>query len=225
MSGDASAVRPVHIPIHYDFASTLCYVAHRVMERIRHRFEAAGAALPGKSEKEAEHPPIEFHWTPIDLAGLLNWKRGALVPEARRENAERVARDLSVPARVPRIWLDSRRVNAAALALLARGENDGTQAAWRERVYTAIFEEGRCCDDPDETRAWARDLGIDFDESELECGEAELERRTREAAEAMVTGVPTFMLSDWPMGGIQQDDTMVNLICRYARRARERGAA
>lgn len=92
-------------------------------------------------------------------------------------------------------------------------------------VYTAIFEEGRSCDDPAEVDRWARDLGLDLDEEAIDRGLAELERRTRRAAEAMVTGVPTFMLAAWPMGGIQDDDTMVSLICRFARRARERGAA
>jgi hypothetical protein len=41
----------------------------------------------------------------------------------------------------------------------------------------------------------------------------------------MVTGVPTFMLAEWPMGGIQDDDTMVSLIGRFAKRARERRPA
>jgi predicted DsbA family dithiol-disulfide isomerase len=211
----ARADTPIHVPIHYDFASSLCYVAHRAMERSLHRFDPA-ADEPG-------HPPIEFHWTPIDLAGLVNWRRGATLPEDRLANAERVARELSIAVRIPRVWLDSRRVSAAALALASRGPE--VEAAWRERVYTAIFEEGRSCDDPGELESWARDLGIRFGDDELERGEAELERRTREAADAMVTGVPTFMLGSWPMGGIQDDDTMVTLICRYARRARERGTA
>ena len=80
-------------------------------------------------------------------------------------------------------------------------------------------------DDPGEVESWGHDLGLDFEVDAIERGLAELERRTRKAADAMVTGVPTFMLADWPMGGIQDDDTMVTLICRFARRARERGTA
>jgi predicted DsbA family dithiol-disulfide isomerase len=209
---------PIHISIHYDFASSLCYVAHRVMERIASRFEA---------NPRDEHPPIAFHWTPIDLAALLNWNRGALVPEDRRANAVRVAQELAVPVRVPNVWLDSRGAMAAALAIDLDLNLDGelAQASWRERVYSAIFEEGRACDEEGELERWARDLGLCFDESALERGRSELERRTRSAAEAMVTGVPTFMLADWPMGGIQDDDTMVSLITRFAKRARERGTA
>ena len=183
------------------------------MERIAHRFEP--------TTEDGSQPPIAFHWTPIDLAALLNWNRGGLVPDDRLANVERVARELDVAVRIPRVWLDSRRVMAAALTL---GEGDA-EASWRERVYTAIFEEGRACDDEGEMERWARDLGLCFEPDALEWGLGELERRTRKAAEAMVTGVPTFMLADWPMGGIQDDDTMVSLICRFAKRARQRGAA
>ncbi len=204
---------PIVVPVHYDFASTLCYVAHRVMERIAHRFEA--------SPNDPGRPAVDFEWTPVDLAALLNWNRGGVMPDDRLANAERVARELQVPVRTPRTWLDSRRPMAAALCL----DDPDREAAWRERVYTAIFEEGRCCDDPGEVESWARDLGLDFEEDAIARGLSELELRTRSAADAMVTGVPTFMLAGWPMGGIQDDDTMVSLICRFARRARERGTA
>lgn len=207
---------PIHIPIHYDFASSLCYVTHRVMERIAHRFDAVC--------DDPEQPPVLFHWTPIDLAALLNWNRGGVVPEDRMENVRRVARELEVPVRTPTTWLDSRNAMAAAIALEERGD-EKAEASWRERVYTAIFEEGRSCNDEDELARWTRDLGLHFEAEALEQGHDELERRTRAAASAMVTGVPTFMLGEWPMGGIQDDDTMLKLVCRFARRARQRGAA
>ena len=209
--------RPIVVPVHYDFASSLCYVAHRVMGRIAHRFAF--------SPSDPERPPIELRWSPVDLAGLLNWRRGGLVPEERRANVLRVARELGVSVRVPPRWLDSRRAMAAAIALETQdGEREGAGAAWRERVLTAIFEEGRDCGLPEEVLRWARDLGLAFDEATLARGEDELEQRTRSAAEAMVSGVPSFMLGEWPMGGIQDDETMVSLIHRFARRARARGA-
>jgi len=195
------------VPVHYDFASSLCYVTHRVMERIAPRFVG-----------DESTPHVCFEWTPLDLAGLLNWKRGADVDPTRRANVLRVVRELAVPTRIPPVWLDSRRVMSIALAL-AQGDRE---AAWRERVFTAIFEEGRSCDEPGEVERWTRDLGLVVTDAEVLAGHAELERRTRAAAEAMVTGVPTFMLAEWPMGGIQDDDTMVSLINRFARRRRER---
>jgi predicted DsbA family dithiol-disulfide isomerase len=201
------APAPLTVPIHYDFASSLCYVTHRVMERIMPRFCGG-----------EDTPAIEFVWTPIDLAALLNWKRGATVDPARMENVERVVRELAVPTQIPRTWLDSRTAMAAAITL----SDAPREAAWRERVFTAIFEEGRSCDTPGEVQRWAADLGLTFSEAALDAGLEELERRTRAAAERMVTGVPTFMLAEWPMGGIQDDETMVSLINRFARRRLER---
>ena len=192
---------PLEIPVHYDFASTLCYVAHRTMERLAPRFGPLG---------------VVFDWTPIDLAGLLNWKRGDPVEPARRANVAGIARELGVAVRIPTVWLDSRRATAVVLALA----DEAARATWRERVFTAIFEEGRPCDGPGEVERLAAELSFEMDEERIEAGLEELERRTRAAAEAMVTGVPTFMLAQWPMGGIQDDDTMLSLVGRFARRQR-----
>ena len=40
------------------------------------------------------------------------------------------------------------------------------------------------------------------------------------AADAMVTGVPTFQLGAWPLGGIQTDETMLAILGKWARRQR-----
>jgi predicted DsbA family dithiol-disulfide isomerase len=205
-----STLEPLKIPIHYDFASSLCYVTHRVIERVTPRFRGCD-----------DTPPVEFTWSPLDLAGLLNWKRGATVDASRMTNVERVVRELEVPTRVPETWLDSRKAMAAAISL----SDPAREAAWRERVFTAIFEEGRSCDAAGEVESWGADLGLEFSDAALETGLEELERRTRAAADLMVTGVPTFMLAEWPMGGIQDDETMVSLIKRFARRRRERTAS
>ena len=206
---------PIEIPVHYDFASSLCYVAHRVMQRIADRLEP----------ESPSDPEIRFLYSPLDLAGLLNWNRGGLVPEDRRANVLRVGEELGVPVRVSPVWLDSRPACAAAIALEGRDASGRLEASWRERAYTAIFEEGRPCGEVDEVTSWARDLGVALEAEEIERGLDTLEQRTVAAARAQVTGVPTYMLSHWPMGGIQDDDTMVQILRRFARRARERGAA
>ena len=111
----------LRVPVVYDFASTLCYVAHRVMERMAGDLDDLG---------------IELAWTPIDLARITGWERGAVVEGPRRANALRVARDLGVTLHMPTHWIDSRAVNAVALGL-----TDGTrEVSWRERVFCAIYE-------------------------------------------------------------------------------------
>ncbi|MBW2233157.1 MAG: DsbA family protein [Deltaproteobacteria bacterium] len=195
---------PLQVAIHYDFASTLCYVAHRIVERMQGFLE------------EIE---VEPFWTPIDLAPIMRWTRGMQVTPDRRLHIQQIAAALEVEAKVPTIWLDSRPVAATALAL----ESDPARAAsWRERVLSCVYEEGERCDDPDQIARMQRELGIEVDAAAHERALAELERRTRGAVEEMVTGVPTFMLGRWPFGGIQEEDTMRSLLGRWAGRQRER---
>jgi predicted DsbA family dithiol-disulfide isomerase len=193
----------LRVPVHYDFASTLCYVAHRVMARMAPDLDAFA---------------LELVWTPIDLSRLIGpYQAGELVPEVRRANAARVAEELAVPVSVPTTWTDSRTLHAAALI----AEDAGREASWRERVFTALFEEGRDPEPEGAVDALARDLGLELPPTALEGALHELDRRTEAAREAMVTGVPTFMLGSWAFGGIQTEDTMRHILGRHATRARE----
>ena len=189
---------PLTIPVYFDFASTIAYVAHRVMGRVEAELAARDLAL---------------EWRPIDLAAITGWPRGVPLPVAARDNAARVGQELDVAVRVPPRWLDSRAAHAVALAL--RGSP--REATWRERVWTAVFEEGRALDDAT-VAALAADLDLPLPEIDL----AAVATATRDAHEIGVSGVPTFLLDRWPMGGIQEPPTMVALLDRFARRKRER---
>ena len=188
---------PLTIPVYFDFASTIAYVAHRVMGRV---------------EAELAARDLVLDWRPIDLAAITGWPRGVPLPAAARDNAARVGRELDVPVRVPPRWLDSRAAHAVALGL--RGS--ARAATWRERVWTAVFEEGRVLDD-ETVAALAADLDLPLPEIDL----AAVAAATRDAHEIGVFGVPTFLLDRWPMGGIQEPPTMVALLDRFARRQRE----
>ena len=204
-TGNSDPMEPLTIPVLYDFASSLCYIAHRALGRLAPDLAEIGCRLA---------------WTPVDLARLVGWQRGAPVAAERLANVERVSLELSVPVRTPAIWLDSRYPMAAGLALA----NDEREATWRERVWTAIFEEGRSAVAAAETTLLARELGLELSANDLAAGLVELEVRTRAASEAMVTGVPTFMLDDWPLAGIQTDRTMRSILRRFVdkkQRARE----
>lgn len=185
------------VPVYYDFASTIAYVAHRVMGRV---------------EADLAARDIRLEWRPIDLAAITGWPRGVPLPAPARDNAARVARELDVAARVPPRWLDSRAAHAVALAL--RGS--AREPTWRERVWTAIFEEGRALDDAT-VQALAADLDLPLPEIDL----GVVATATRDAHELGVSGVPTFLLDRWPMGGIQEPPTMLALLDRFARRQRE----
>ena len=103
----------LRVPLHYDFASSLCYVTHRAMQRMAATLGDLGIALV---------------WTPLDLGQLLGpYRAGEEISAGRRENAQRVANELGVALDVPRIWPDSGALNAAAFAAerAGRGENSG----------------------------------------------------------------------------------------------------
>jgi len=191
----------LRVRVYYDFASTLCYVGYRVMARL---------------QAELEELALDLEWTPLDLVGITGWPRGAPVEGPRRDNALRVARELDVPVRMPGRWMDSRRAGAVALALAGTPR----EAAWRERIFSGVFEQGRALDEPDSLAAFARDLALDLDAVDIAAGADALRERTQEAREAEVTGVPTFMLGPWPFGGIQEEATMRSLLGRWARKQR-----
>lgn len=195
----AGRATPLRVRVDYDFASCLCYVAHRCMQRLAGELDLLGIAL---------------EWSPLDLTRLTGWRRGAEMEEYRRANVTRVSRELGVPLRIPRTWQDSRRAHALALALPP--ERDPT---WRERVWSAAYEEGRSLDDAT-ADALLAELSLEPREAEVERGLEQLEARTRQAWQQEVTGVPNFMLGEWPFGGIQSDDTMLSILGRFARRQR-----
>ena len=187
------------IRLYYDFASSLCYVAHRLLERMQGDLEEIG---------------VRITWIPLDLARLARWERGATVPENRAQNVARVSRELGVPLRMPPTWLDSRRAMATALVL----HPEPRAVTWRDRVFTAIYDEARFDELETAPASLLGDLDWTLDEPEIASGLEELEQITRSAHEENVTGVPTFMLDRWPFGGIQNEDTLRSIFRRYVER-------
>ena len=183
------------IPVHYDFSSTICCVAHRVLERLRDDLVALGVAL---------------EWRPLDLVGITGWRRGTVVEGPRRENALRVAAELGVAVRMPAVWLDSRPAHVVALELAGTPH----EATWRERVWSAVFEEGRDIGAGGEVERLAEDLGLSRASLPDLHDFSRLDAATEVAREAEVTGVPTFHVG-FPLGGIQDPATMRLLFQRW----------
>jgi predicted DsbA family dithiol-disulfide isomerase len=193
---------PLRVRVHYDFASSLCYVAHRALARLATPLDALG---------------IELVWTPLELARLVGPHRpGAAIDELRRANAARVAAELGVALRVPRVWPDVATLGAVALLADERGRG----SSFRERAFSAVFEEGLVAADAPAALRLARDLSLALEPEALAPALQELERRTEAAREEQVSGVPTFMLGSWPFGGIQTDETMLRVFERFAAKAR-----
>ncbi|HXX49528.1 MAG TPA: DsbA family protein [Myxococcota bacterium] len=194
----------MRVRTYYDFASTLCYVAHRVF---------------GEMQAELDSLGVELEWVPVDLADLAGWPRRAEVAPARLANAERVAAEHGIEVAPLRVWPDSRDANAAALLLRSTPQ----ERAFRARVFAAVFEERRALDAPGAVDAFAIDVGVVLDPRRLERARDELEFRTQLAREEDVTGVPTLMLDEFPFGGIQSRETTRLVLERWI--ARKLGAA
>lgn len=192
---------PLQVVVYYDFASTLCYVAHRVME-----------GLAG----DLELLEIDLVWRPIDLTRITGWARGTAFPAALRARVEQTAAALGVHVRMPPRWIDSRPVSAVALGLRRRAD----EAAWRARVWRAIFEERCDLSDPADLPRLAAEAGIDPGDWQEPAALGRVTSETERARAMHVTGVPTFMLGRWPFGGIQEPETMRAMFARWARRQR-----
>jgi len=156
---------------------------------------------------------VALEWRPVDLVGITGWRRGTVVEGPRRENALRVATELGVAVRMPPMWLDSRPAHLIALGLAGTPH----EAAWRERVWSAVFEESRDIGAAGEVERLANDLGLARTQLPDLSDFSRLDAATEAAREAEVTGVPTFHVG-FPLGGIQEPETMLLLFQRWVDR-------
>src|SRR6185436_4190669 len=121
MSQNVLTMDIVTIRVYYDFASTLCYVTHRVLSRVEHEIADLGVAL---------------EWKPIDLTMAAPWDRGDSFRDDIRTSVRNTGLTLGIEVEMPDPWLDSRP--ASHVALLTRTPED--EARWRDQVYTTFFD-------------------------------------------------------------------------------------
>jgi predicted DsbA family dithiol-disulfide isomerase len=194
----------VIVPIYYDYASSLCYVAKRVM-----------AQLNGQLE-------IELLWKGVQISRRhQGWKNGEMIGDEAKGKIFRVARETGVPLRVPKRWLDS----ASALEGAEFAREQGKFAEYHDAIFAAVFEEGKDIGDLQTLLGLAERIRLPVAELEqaLKTG-AFTERVKENEAEATTLGIvgyPTFMLGAFPLIGIQPAETMRLLIRRYIDQARK----
>jgi predicted DsbA family dithiol-disulfide isomerase len=204
MRQNGPAVQVVTIRIYYDFASTLCYVAHRVLGRIEGEVRELGVAL---------------EWRPIDLTMAAPWDRGDSFRPDIRAAVRNTGLALGIDVEMPDPWLDSRPASQVALSL--RTPED--EARWRRAVFDTFFDRKTPRLTPELERL-ARDLtGLATipDESQ---GFERVEECTREAIALGVTGVPSFLLDNWLFGGVYDDELMVSILRQLSTQYRESGS-
>ena len=214
--GSREAVLEVFV--YYDFASSLSYVAHRVLARIG---------------RELAEERIELRWKAIDLTGIGRFQRGRLLEPVRRQSLIEVATALDVELDPPARWPDSRLAGEVALTLdlaIDRGLDPAVEREWRRGVFTTFYEQGDR-DDPDQLAGAVEQLFGEFERrghfgkrgvatvDDLAAGRR-LAAATGSAVAAGVEGAPTLMFDAFPLCGIHDEATMLGMIQRYARRRR-----
>lgn len=188
----------VIIPIYYDYASSLCYVAKKVMDQ-----------LQGKLE-------IELLWKGVQISRRHEgWKNGEMIGDEAKGKIFRIAKETGITLQVPDHWLDS----AAALEGAEFAREHGKFNEYHQAVLKAVFEDGKDIGDLPTLIGIADSVGLSRSELQrsLEAGTftAHVKETESEAATFNVVGYPTFMLGTFPLIGIQPAETMRLLIQRY----------
>ncbi len=224
MSGEerpCASDAPLEVFVYYDFASSLSYVAHRVLARI---------------DGELAEERIELRWKAIDLTGIGRFQRGRLLDPERRRSLIEVSAALHVELDLPARWPDSRLAGEVAVTLDAaidRGLDPAVEREWRQAAFAAFYEQVDAA--PSRPADAVEHLFHDFERrghfgrhgvasiDDLAAGRR-LAAATRSAVAVGVEGAPTLMFDAFPLCGIHDEATMLGMIQRYARRRRRLGA-
>jgi len=191
-------VAAVLIPIYFDYASTLCYVAWRIVGQLETElgFEALWKGVP-----------IARHHSGARRHGTLD--TGEL------QKIMAVSAETGIPVSPPKRWADS--LKALQGAELAR--QAGVFADYHEAIFRAAFEQGSDIGSLDLLAEVAERVGMDRAGfvRDISSGKMAglLEDHEREADRFSVIGYPTFLLGDFPLTGIQSTESMRLLLGRF----------
>jgi len=189
------------IPIYFDYASTLCYFAWRIVSQL---------------ERELEFIAL---WKGVPIA-LRNYRTRPGLPLGALElvKIRNVAAETGIAVEPPGRWLDSD--NALQGSELAR--DAGAFADYHDAVFRAAFEERADIGNLDLLTAIAAEAGLDRarfrDEIERGRMAARLAANKAEADRFSALGYPSFILGDFPLTGIQPIESMRMLLSRFIER-------
>jgi len=198
----------VVIPIFFDYASSLCYIAWRITGQLRAELpiEPLWKGVPITMRNRRVHPGMSVG--PGDKAKVLS-----------------VAAETGIAVEPPPRWLDSN----AALQGAELARRAGAFDAYHDAVFRAAFEERLDIGRLEVLEELAARVGMDRVRfrGDIERGAMadQIAEHKREADEFSAIGYPTFLLGDFPLIGIQPIETMRLLFERFiALRTQEPGA-
>lgn len=189
------------IPVYFDYASALCYVAWRIV---------------GELERELDFTAL---WKGVPIA-LRNYRSrpGQPLGEFELGKIRSVAAQTGIAVEPPPRWIDS----GPALQGSELAREEGLFTAYHGAVFRAAFEERADIGALDELCAVATSAGLDAGHfrDALERGTmgTRIAENKREADRFAALGYPTFILGDFPLIGIQPKETMRMLLGRFLER-------
>ena len=189
------------IPIYFDYASTLCYVAWRIVSQLECEldFTALWKGVPIALRNYRTRPGLPLG--PLELGRIRN-----------------VAAETGIAVEPPARWLDTdKALQGSELAREA-----GAFAAYHDAVFRAAFEQRADIGNLDLLSAIAARAGLDraHFRDELERGRmaARIAANKAEADRFSALGYPSFILGDFPLTGIQPIESMRMLLARFLER-------
>jgi predicted DsbA family dithiol-disulfide isomerase len=189
------------IPIYFDYASTLCYVAWRIVSQLERElgFTALWKGVPIALRNYRTRPGLPLG--PLELGRIRN-----------------VAAETGIAVEPPARWLDTdKALQGSELAREA-----GAFAAYHDAVFRAAFEQRADIGNLDLLSAIAKRAGLDraHFRDELERGRmaARIAANKAEADRFSALGYPSFILGDFPLTGIQPIESMRMLLARFLER-------
>ena len=214
----------VHVEIWSDIVCPWCYIGKR-------RFERAVAELDGELAVDVVYRPFQLDPTAspgssMPVAEAYARKFGG--PEQAQAVIDRVttmAREAGIEFRMDRA-LRANTLLAHRLLWLAEPPCPIPQAALKERLLQAYFIDGLDIGDPDVLADCAADVGFDRDEIvqflDGDVGSTEVAAMLRQAHDAGITAVPTYVIDgQWAIPGAQDPEVFVQVLRRLASKARE----
>ncbi len=188
----------VVIPIYFDYASTLCYIAWRIVSQL---------------ETELAFAPL-WKGVPISMRDYRT-RPGRTLEQIERNKVMVVAAETGIAVMPPAQWLDS----AAAIQGGELAREAGAFSAYHEAVFRAAFEDRLDIADLGLLARLAERCGMEparfADDLRQERMAARVAQHKQEADRFSALGYPTFMLGDFPLIGIQPIATMRMLIQRF----------
>jgi predicted DsbA family dithiol-disulfide isomerase len=200
----AISMSRLRIPIYFDYASTLCYIAWRIVTPLE------------------DELGFEALWKGVPIAARdFRAKPGRVLGERERQKVLFVAAETGVRVAPPPSWIDSTlALNGSEVA-----RDAGLFAAYHDAVFRAAFDEGADIADRGVLEAIAERAGIERAEFraalDRDAIAARIADNQREADEFSALGYPTFILGDFPMIGIQPIESMRLLLGRFIRQRAE----